>query len=209
MSTSPGAQSDSLTRLVEQLQEEQGRLFAEVNFLLGKAIPQLEHEYLYCISLLELEVARTQLEIAKISETMRWYKEAVQNNVSVDQEQLGKALEGLELEWAAKINKHVHQGNNDLLSVTKFSYERQHIEFLLHEALNGMNTVSARSKTGANTDLLRRISAAYREGNLGELRALRMIIEGKRHSANSKPLLFSFKRFFRVLRIRFAKLFSL
>ena len=209
MSTPPGEHLHSLSREVEQLQEEQDRLFAEVNFLLGKAIPQLEHEYLYCISLLELEAAWTQLEIAKISETMRWHKEAAQNNVSVDQEQLGKALEGLEQEWAAKINKHVHQGNNDLLTVTKFSYERQHLEFLLHEALNGMTAASLRSKTETNTDLLRRISAAYREGNLGELRALRMIIEGKRHSAYSKPLLFSLKKFFRVLRIRFAKLFSL
>ncbi len=205
MPPSPTEQIESLTHLAKQLQDEQDRLFAEVNFLLGKAIPQLEHEYLYCISLLELEAARTQLEIAKVSETVRWYKEAIKNSVPVDQKLLGKALEALEREWAAKIDKHVHQGNNDLLGVTKFSYERDHLEFLLHEALNGINAASFRTGTEAGTGLLRRISAAYREGNLGELRALRMIIEGKRHSLRSKPFRFSIKKFLYTLRVRISR----
>lgn len=208
MSNSPHEQSEPLARDIERLKQEQERLFSEVNFLLGIAVPQLEHEYLYCISLLELEATRTQFEIAKIAERILWLKNAVEQNISVDEQKLSEALKELEIEWEPKINKHVHQGNADLLAATKFSYERDHLKFLLRETLDTMHALPRGSTAEAHTELLRRISAAYREGNLGELRALRMIIEGKERSAFTVQRKFSVKKFFRALRIRLAKFFS-
>jgi len=209
MSMSSNEQLGSLTRFIEELQKEQERLSSEINFLLGSAIPQLEHEYLYCISLLEQEASRIQLEIARVSLVMRFYKEASEGGVSVEETKLNDALKTLEQEWSAKNYRNIVQGNSDLLTISKFSYEKEYLDFLLRAAIKDVYSDSFRTVKKENTELLRRISAAYREGNLGELRALRMIIEGKRRSFRSHSFRFSFKRILHSLQIRISKIFSL
>ncbi len=195
-------------QFIDELIGKKQLLVAEVNFLLGKAIPKLEHEYLYCIAMLEREAAVVQLQIALLAEEIRLREESVANNESVSEEKIYAALNTIQLQWESKINKHAYSSNNNTIIFPDFVHEREYRLFLLNSALDSLNSETSSSVKEYYTEFVRRISAAYREGNLGELRALRMIIESKQHLISEPKTQFSIKTFLQVIKIRITNFFT-
>lgn len=202
-------QHTSIKQLHEKLIDERQQRISEVNFLLGKAIPKLEHEYLYCISLLEREVTVVQAEIAEKSEMIRLYEEALEKNIPVDEKKVQAVTANIRREWEEKIQKHAYRSNVDFSILPELGNEREHKNFLLHNTTQSMNAESSERLREFSTELFRRITTAYREGNLGELRALRMIIESKQSMLHDNHQGFSVRGFLQSLSIRVRTLCSM
>lgn len=164
---------------ISSLKEELDSLSRQREFLLSNAIPKLEHEYLYCISMLERESAKIEGELFRLSTIISFYEKALENEIIPESDHLTEMLNSLSGSWNDKINRLQYKSGEDHSIIPILKYERDEIAVLSQTILKQIAVNANPEKDEFYTFMLRRLSEAYRTGNIGELRALRIIVEGK------------------------------
>lgn len=171
--------ADDVLRSIEALNEERLSLSRQREYLLSQAIPKLEHEYLYCINSLEQEASKLEGELYRLSTIISFYESALKNNELPRREELASLVGSISEQWNEQTQKFKYVNPDDQSMIPMLQYERDEITSLFQRILLYISKYSLREGTDHYTYLLRRVSDSYRAGNIGELRALRVIIEAK------------------------------
>ncbi len=172
-----------LRRSIEDLQQAMNVLSQQREFLLSQAIPKLEHEYLYCISQLELEASTLEGELHRLSTIVSFYRSAADAGTIPQQEELNRRLSAVAESEGHKILRHQYKQREDHSIIPVMDYERDEIHALSQAIIKQLALRSNGTGADQDTMILRRFTDSYRSGNIGELRALRVILEGKQSAA--------------------------
>lgn len=194
MSTGSYHTTDDLRRAIARLTDEVDALTHQREYLLSQAIPKLEHEYLYCINSLEHEAAKLEGELYRLATIIAFYEQALQNNSLPQQEETAALIRSLTDRWNDETKKFKYSSPDDQSVIPMLQYERDEIASHIHQILRYISKYSLNDGTEHYTYLLRRVSESYRAGNIGELRALRIILEGKAASLTALKRKKSFAR---------------
>jgi hypothetical protein len=179
MSTGTFHTTEDVRRAIARLSEEVDALSHQREYLLSQAIPKLEHEYLYCINSLEHEAAKLEGELYRLTTIISFYEQALQNNSLPQQEKTAALIRSLTDRWSDETKKFKYSNPDDQSVIPMLQYERDEIASHFQRILRHISKYSLNDGTEHYTYLLRRVSESYRAGNIGELRALRIILEGK------------------------------
>ncbi|MCK9408292.1 MAG: hypothetical protein WCX28_00875 [Bacteriovoracaceae bacterium] len=171
--------ADDVRRSIMRLTEELDTLSRQREYLLSQAIPKLEHEYLYCINSLEQEAVKLEGELFRLTTIISFYESALQNNVLPQHNEIASMIRSLSEQWSEQAKKFKYVNPDDQSVIPMLQYERDEIASHFHRILQHITKYSLNDGTEHYTYLLRRVSESYRSGNIGELRALRVILEGK------------------------------
>lgn len=194
---------------VADLRNELEALSRQREFLLSRAIPKLEHEYLYCIAVLEREAATLEAELSRLSTIISFYETALQNNVPPEYEKLSATLIELSKTRNDTTPRQKHKYSDDHSIIPVLESERDEISSLYRSILKRIASLTTSEQSDQQKHLLKRLSQSYQTGNIAELRALRIIIEGKRSTpiaADGKKSFLSGQ--FLVIRFRASMMFQ-
>ncbi|MES2766050.1 MAG: J domain-containing protein [Bacteroidota bacterium] len=175
----PDPHTQQLRRECEILGAELALLFTEHDVLVNTILPNIIADYQVKVGALELDKFSLEIEIRRLKKQIALMQEALNHGRLPDMTEIHARLDALMQEWQQQFDRKMEQLEEAQyrlknLGDTEFSAE---IRKLYRELVLKLHPDITRRTDERDAMLLQRAMAAYRIGDVEELRALKLLVD--------------------------------